>query len=254
MEVKRNVEGFDTSDLAWDAYKIMYKSDCDETMSLCKIFDLSKPDIKAGRKEAFIKSEIKGITKENNKNISVSGDIIFNFSGKDSKNGQGRYDNFRKYIKKIEDEEEKEEYLNKLEICHRMHYSIENCSLMVKQGKLQIAKQSIGNDRGDTFIWALDEYYKGKNELVLNHSTQENCLILKEALKCFEYKKSPSESIYQYCEMFYNIYDKELVDALIYSGSKAINSARRVQEYIELALAFWGMRSKFYYQKKQTIL
>lgn len=137
MPKQRNTEGFDTSVIVWGAYSIFYKSksDCKKPLCLGNRFDLKNPTIdKNGRKTAKIidNSNIE------NEGISLSGDIIFNFSGKDTRNGMGQYDIFKKYIKTIEDEyeNEKEEYLNKLEVCHRMHFSIENCSLMIKQGNL----------------------------------------------------------------------------------------------------------------------
>lgn len=60
---------------------------------------------------------------------------------------------------------------------------MENCSLMLQQGNLQAFKKGIGNDRGDTFIWASNDYFIGNSELVLNRASQENIDTLKKFLK-----------------------------------------------------------------------
>lgn len=91
MPKQRNTEGFDTSVIVWGAYSIFYKSksDCKKPLCLGNRFDLKNPTIdKNGRKTAKIidNSNIE------NEGISLSGDIIFNFSGKDTRNGMGQYD------------------------------------------------------------------------------------------------------------------------------------------------------------------
>lgn len=114
-------------------------------------FDLEKPCNEEER--AYYKAKGSDIQ------IDVSGDIVFNFSKSGAK-GQSRYDTIGKYITDILDDDLKAVYMDRLDVCGRNHESKENCSLIPKQGNLQKAKQGIGNDRGDTFIWALDEYFE----------------------------------------------------------------------------------------------
>lgn len=238
---------FDVSPPVWDMYKIVYEH------GISKYFDLNNPIEKNGRKIAQIKKEKKHELKLNKYNdFSVSGDVVFNFSKK-GKPGESRYDIYRKHIESLENEELKKVYLKKLEVCDLMNYSFENCALLFRKGCLQIAKQGIGNDRGDTFIWALDMYYEEGCGIILNHSSQENVEALKDFLELFRVSDK-HKSVYKYCELFYNIYDTELIDKLINSGLKPLDSAERVISYIELALAFWGNRSKYYHMKKQEKL
>lgn len=175
------------------------------------------------------------------KNICLSGDIVFNFS-------QGHYtkqaNKYEKLLNKLEDEKKKEQYLEKLKTCVVNHHSQENCALLLSNGKLQIAKKSIGDDRGDTFIWALNSYFIGNTEIILNFATPEWGGVLRCFLNSFKHCKYSSESIYKYCNMFYNITDRKLIDHLINSGAKAIDTPERVCEYIDLAQEFWRQRKK----------
>lgn len=70
----------------------------------------------------------------------------------------------------------------------------------------------------------LNQYFIGKSELILNESTAENVNYLRQFLNSFIDKDNPSESIYKYCEDFYNINDRDLINRLIYSGSKTIDT------------------------------
>lgn len=227
----------DVNDDTWEWYKKIYRG----KGRLSDYFDLDNPIIKNKRKYAMIRKNVS--LDDNAKKMQISGDIIFNFSSKGFK-GQSRYDILKKYIKEIEEDVLRDVYITKLNNCCKYNYNIENCALIPKQGNLQNAKQGIGNDRGDTFIWALDEYFENGVEILLNHGTYENKKILKSFLETIR-KPGKHESTYNYCKLFFNITDKRLIDDLIELGSKTIDSELRARRYIDLALKFWEKRKEF---------
>lgn len=240
---------YDSSALVWEMYRIIY-----EGGMLSNVFEIKKYNPKIKRNYAEIqvkdcKSSIykifsgdvwNAMSKPKGTRASLSGDVIFNFTY--SKNKSCQFYIYKNWINQDQNPIRKNKYLNLLNKCRSMHHSFENCALMLQQGNLQNAKQGIGKDRGDTFIWALDEYYKGKSEMVLNHATQQNSGILREFLNYFD-------DVYEYCEVFYNITDKGFIDRLIQSGSKALDSADKVENYIDLALRFWDERAEFMKKK-----
>lgn len=99
---------------------------------------------------------------------------------------------------------------------------------------MNLVKKAIGNDRIDTFIWALDEWYKGGACLLLNCSSNENIASVKEYLGLFK-------NVYDYCNTIYFI-DDALVRDLISSGTKPIDSYQRAKEYMILATRFWKQK------------
>ena len=223
-------ESVDTNDLVWEMYKITYK---DGILSEC--FNMETYETSDGRKYALLtvegKEKIFGNIKIKDKDIKLSGDVIFNFSDTRCNGYENSIEEDYNVIRQIE-------YKEKLEECKKMHDSFENCALMISTGKLQQTKQHIGNDRGDVFVWALDEYYKGNNERVLEWAPKDKARILREFLNYFH-------DVYKYCEVFYNITDKGFIDRLIQSGSKALDSADKVENYIDLALKFWDERAEY---------
>lgn len=164
--------------------------------------------------------------------IEVNGEVDFNF-------GFDRLIEFRKIVNadKTAPEDEKQKTLTALNFCASQNYTSVNFSLMPVTGALQKAKQSIGHDRFDTFIWALDLYYKGQELLLNSACTVENQSALKKSLAKFK-------DVDDYCNRMYAISNTLLVKDLIKSGAKAIDSTARVNEYINLALSVWRIRSE----------
>lgn len=123
---------FDVSDLAWLTYKVLYRTEID-TMD-------------KGRLHAKFRI---GETI-----VNMSGETDFNF-------GEGWASSisnkFEHYIGGVPKEFENV-YKKQLEICIELYHSILNISLMPQTGNLQSTKAGIGNDRLDTFIWALSSY------------------------------------------------------------------------------------------------
>lgn len=208
-------------------------------------FDLENPCKEEVR--AYYKTKENAIFDEYAKLIHISGDIIFNFSKKGPK-GQSRYEILKKYINDIPDSDLKEIYIDRLDNCNQHHHSEENCALIPKTGNLQNAKQGIGNDRGDAFIWALDEYFENGVEILLNRATYENKKILKNYLETLR-KSGKHQSVYNYCKLFFNITDTGFINELIEFGSKTIDSESRARRYIDLTLEFWEKRRNYYNEK-----
>lgn len=240
-ESKQKVEEqeYDISDDILEWYKKIYSG----KGGLGDYFDLENLCKEKG-KRAYYKAKENAISDEYAKLIDISGDIVFNFSEKGLR-GQSRYEILKKYINEISDSDLKEIYIHRLDYCKEHHHSKENCALIPKQGNLQNAKQGIGNDRGDTFIWALDEYFENNVEILLNFATYEHKKILINYLETLRLP-GKHQSVYHYCELFFNITDTRFINELIVFGSKTIDSEFRARKYIDLALNFWKKRSNYY--------
>lgn len=206
-------EEFDTSDLAWITYKIFY--DCN--------FEVEENNRK------YIPLQLR------NTKVDLSGDTDFNFGPGWSNSVFHKYNG---YLGEVPKENEKL-YRDQLSICKKLFYSIVNVSLMPQTGNLQCAKKGIGNDRLDTFIWALSSYYDGETSLLFNYATYQNTKDLKDYLQLFF--TDNNKSIYKYCLQIYGM-SQQLVDEFIESGKLAINSPERVIQYMKLAYRFWRQK------------
>lgn len=219
------MEEFDTSDLAWILYKLFYGIDNDK--AIVKNKGRSYMEIVFG-----------------NKSINMSGDTDYNFGSGWSYSIRKKYED---YLGKVPSEYEKL-YNTQLERCVKLYKSVLNISFMPQTGNLQSAKKGIGNDRLDTFIWALDSYYIDETSLLFNNSTFNNTSYLKEYLDLFRTEQK-EETIYNYCYKIYGIESHELVDELIIYGKEAIDSPEKVIAYMNRAYRFW--RQKLTYIKKR---
>ena len=228
------VDRTDTDGSAWEYYEKIYGS---------------RPDGKAFEFIFLSNSDGKYATLKNAPSnladFEFRGDVIFNF--KKGYNGQSRYEVFEKHLREIEDEKLKNDCLESLSVCLDKSQTNFNFSLFPSTGKMQQAKQGIGNDRGDTFIWALNQYYVNNVGILLNHSTQENIELLIDFLDLFKVDGA-QKSIYKYCKEFYQIEDGKFIDKLLESGGKAIKSAEEAKNYIDLALEFWEKREAYFNQ------
>lgn len=175
--------------------------------------------------------------------FEVGGEVDFNF-------GPTKISWFRHIIKednKVSDEEKK--IANALlNICEQYNYSLLNFSVMPKVGNLQGTKSGIGNDRFDVFFWAIDLYYKGIDLVVNSRTTAQSMPVLINTLESF--RKTTDKYDHNYFQIIYNIDDKELIERLIESGKKRIDSTARVLEYIALAIDVWNIRSIKYSDEK----
>jgi len=210
---------FDTSELAWIAYKILYGKDL-------KIGTDSN-----GRKNS--KLCIKNVE------INVSGDTDFNFGPGWSYSISRKYEG---YLGEISNEY-KTLYQNQLEKCKSLYKTIVNISLMPQTGNLQLVKSGLGNDRFDTFIWALNSYYEGETSLLFNKASFQNTEILKSFFEAFKTDNEDIDTIQEYCSKIYGIpIYSQMIDELILSGKEAIDSPERVITYMQLAYKFWQFK------------
>lgn len=156
------------------------------------------------------------------------GETDFNFCGK------LRNQYFKYFLKD-------KKSLIQLQNCQKMTYDDSCCnfSIMFSKGNLQGAKQKLGMDRFDVFLNMLDRYLKDDDQCILVAATAQNVKCLKEYLKLFD-------NVYDYAHKVYllrdNDDDNKLIDDLIKSGKKAIDSEKRIKEYMELATRYWNAR------------
>ena len=132
-------------------------------------------------------------------------------------------------------------YFENLKIFGDLTYSIVNVSLIPQSGNLQAVKQGIGNDRLDTFVWALDEYYSKRSNLLFNHSSAQNMSALNEYLDMFN-------GVDEYCRTVYHI-NESLVADMIESGKKAIDTPEGIMGFMNLTYRFWTQKAKYLYAK-----
>lgn len=106
-------------------------------------------------------------------------------------------------------------------------------------GNLQGTKGTIGKDRFDVFIWALHLYYNYGIDLIINsHTTVQSIKELIEILNCFERDTKSPKSYYKFfCDL-----NEDIVNQLVISGEKRIDTTDRVLDYIVLAYKVWNIR------------
>lgn len=178
-------------------------------------------------------------------NIGIGGDCCFNFNT----------DKFGKFI----NINKQDDVRKILVLCSALHYSPINFALMPKNGGMNNISgdgRQGGLDRFDTFISALDLYFKNKEnpiaiKLIAEFESSQNSLVpFLQWIDSFE----------NYLKLFYpelliddrkEYNDKEkLLDRLIESGKKPIDEGY-VLEYIELAIRFWEAKLNYYNKQNQ---
>ena len=155
---------------------------------------------------------------------------------------------------------EYEEQIDTLKLCHKMHHTLANFSLMPAMGGLQLfkGKGQDGLDRFDSLIAALNDFYKmDGRKTSSNQCTSQIFNFLRESKKpkfstenqdeLLKYlnrfwSNTASESMHNYCQKVYFIYDQKLLGDLIASGSQPIKDGESVVRYMQLALRYWKMR------------
>lgn len=119
-----------------------------------------------------------------------------------------------------------------------------NVSLMLSTGNLQrvqsegllCGEEYVRLDRPDTLVYHLSLFYSDRDawDEVYGGVGSANADALERYLRSIG-------DIYCYCNQIYGI-GANLADALIESGKRPLNSAKRVEEYIALANDFWKER------------
>ena len=175
----------------------------------------------------------------NGKEIDVHGEVDFNF-------GYQKVEDFKMIVDRdTKASAEMKNLANELlNLCSYFNYSLLNMSIMPSVGNMQGTKESIGCDRSDVFVWALNLYYNENIDLVVNSkTTAQNMQELIENLEAVKRLKSFSNS---YINYLYDITDEKLINSLIQSGKKKIDSTVRVIEYIVLAYNVWRTRNNVF--------
>lgn len=209
---------YDVSEAALTAYRLLYQENFKNDDFTTK--DSKRPYLE----ESFILK-----SKKTDKG-KFSGETDFNFKAGFA-HSRGAL-----YFKLLDQSNclDKDLYKEMLNNCKSLMYSIVNVSLMPMSGNLQSTKAHIGNDRLDVFVLMLDRYYNNNKNLLMNYTSYENMPFLKGYLDIFD-------DVYQYCRVIYHI-DRPLVDELIESGKKAIDTPERVIEFMRLAYRFWHQK------------
>lgn len=189
-----------------------------------RLFALSSDAIEIGRDQIKNREYIRYNAVER-----LSGDCFFNFNDKKVEK--------LKEIKGVD--------INSLEQCKNMHHSIENMVLIQSLGNMQKRKQIgiIGNtnkreqlDRGDSFLYLLNEYYKYGNEEILDSSSKSNRPYLINYLQRYK-------SICEYSSEMLQIDDFRLLEEMIDIGGENL-STNNINKYLDIAKKFWELRKK----------
>lgn len=168
----------------------------------------------------------------------LSGDCDFNFNN-------DKLALFHKlvYCDKTASDKEKQSAKLQLDRCHNMHHRLLNFSLMQSIGGLQIFKGK-NLDRLDSFVLALDNYYRGVSNDILEEARGN--------IQALEIFLDGIKDVYNYCKIFYFIEDKNFVDELISQGGKPISNVKELIRYMNLSESYWT-KKEFYFLKKEFL-
>lgn len=205
-----------------------------------KTFDVQNPKKYNGRYVAINK---------NDNDITISGETDFNFSDECYVvRGKTKYRYYRDILDTIADEKRKGKCIDLLNYCCGMTSKVGNFSLMQTTGALQTVKGTFTvTDRIDSFVYVLNNYYLGIDEMVLFRCTAADTVEkLKKYLDLFKDENTPQNSIYNYCKEVYHISSHELVDDLKKSGKHTICTVEELIDYMILAVRFWTAKSHYY--------
>lgn len=108
---------------------------------------------------------------------------------------------------------------------------------MLQSGNMNGAKGAIGLDRLDVWLLMLDMKYRYNINLLQNHCTMENCSEIEKFLNLFD-------DVYHYANTIYHI-NREVVDKLIESRKRPLDSASNIITYMSLAKEFWEQKNAF---------
>lgn len=175
----------------------------------------------------FKNEEEEFIFKHVSRKIKVNGDVSFNIDSTVFNKESKLYESTLMYT------EVSEELKSSLMV---MRYS-------PMTGGLNNIKQSLGNDRFDTFAYFMNQYYEGIKVPIINAGAPSMCIGNRLKLQVF------LDSYNTAGEFFEDIYgiDETFVNELIESGKSLITNKKEYCDYIKLACKYWESRLK---QKK----
>lgn len=232
----------DSSEKIWKEYYEPFYSKID--WEFWKIFDYKKL---VQKKERYY-AECREITAEFGKSFigcKLGGELDFNFNLSKYK----RYENILNKDNKVN----KANAIKLLEECAKNQYRYYNFSVLITTGGLNNVKGTLSQERGkrsldrfDVFVFVLNDYFNNRKikEDYMHIIFSESWRSAKENRECLYVYLSLFENIEDYFKKNYNIIaeedqNKKLIEDLINSGSKPIDSGERVVEYLMLAKRYW---------------
>lgn len=181
-------------------------------------------------RESLLKNEKKEfIFSHGSMEIQVNGDVSFNidpalFNG-----------NSKLYESILNGTNVSDELIDSLKV---MRYSPMNISILPMTGALNNIKKSLGNDRFDTFVYFMNQYYEGVKVPIINAGSINmgigNRLILENFLDSYN-------SALEFFEDIYGL-EKHFVNKLIKSGKRTITKEEDYCYYLKLAHDYWNSR------------
>lgn len=244
---------FDSSKNAYTFFKVAYKNN---NCFIFTEFDFDNPltyNERKGKPKSndrylvYVKSN-SNLTNTLGNDFSLSGDCFFNFN----------YYKKRKYTDIIDhpdiNDDKKILLKNKLSDCCKRHHSYSNIVLFPTTGALNSFKgkvyfkkdnslhydnKNFGDDRPDTFLYCLNEYFVNKDEFILSASIFTNKPYIENFLTLNEF-----DDIFMYCDKMLFIKDKNFISKLIDNGKNDITSAEDLNRYMDLAIEYWEIRNK----------
>lgn len=228
-----NIGEYDVKDEVWKIYRIMYKNNLIKGGNLFTENDIIKNDGRPYIKCQFIHNG--KCTEE----MRFSGETDFNFSVKKKRElCRSRYEHYKRILERdLVGDGVLEIYLEMLKECSQKHHSQDNISIMLQSGNMQGAKGAIGLDRLDVWLLILDMKYRYNINMSQNHCTMENCSKIEKFINLFD-------DVYDYANTIYHI-NRKLVDKLIESGKRPLDSAENIIKYMSLAKEFWNQKHTF---------
>lgn len=249
----------DSSPKAWEHYEKNYTN----------IIYIDDYEIYGDDKKGYrLKRKAKLKEKEKNIEFEVAGDCSFNFN----EDKKSKFESIINNDKNL-DENKIADLKKELERCCEMHHTLYNFDLIPVDGEMNNVKGKLKHkndrilvhgsgkypvalhDRLDTFISLMDysieqrDEYEGKKcnlkeigsffaDSIFTYSLRgENFEILYDLLENYK-------DVYQYCEDFYNIDNKEFINKLINNGKSEIKNGEDLKRYMDLANEFWGLKKK----------
>lgn len=219
---------YDSSFDAYSYYRTLYRGIAPFTF-----YDLRNLQWASPRYIARLKPDC-GKTEEYGPHSAVAGECILNFNQKKG----NRFSAFANTPA----------LRAQLARCTAAHHTPSNLCLFPRSGGLNNLKGQLcvnGNgqiarsarcslDRPDTFLCALNRFYRCGEEMVLAVSTRENRECLRAWLRDFD-------DVYDFSRRVYRI-DRRLTDRMLENGLRGIGSPAALKAYMDIAEQFWAQR------------
>ncbi len=187
--------------------------------------------------------------------VLISGDTFFSF-----KKGLQRSKKYEYYLGIINNDErlnhdQKKQLVIVLNSCVEMNYSYFNFVLMPRTGGMNNMKEQgngigVSLDRGDSFAYFLDEFFKSNDETILRYAQKNSRSRIKN------YLEQKITSYEQYCKYFLlppsSNKNSDLIFDMRENGKKAITTVENVIDYMNLAMRFWITRYNTLQEKVET--